>query len=108
MTSTKALTLRLGSLTLALLALVSLWLVVVTQPASATDNFSNSAIADQALARVGQTGGQCKQFANDIARLASGGTVTLVSVKLKWPVLSTVAVPALAHGPLRLVALSTP
>jgi hypothetical protein len=50
---------------------------VGAKPANAIDNFSNAAIADQALARVGQSGGQCKQFANDMARIASGGSVTL-------------------------------
>jgi hypothetical protein len=37
----------------------------------------STAIADQALARIGSHGGQCKQFANDMARIASGGTIAL-------------------------------
>jgi hypothetical protein len=48
--------------------------------ASATrtaDTATSDAIADRALARVGTHGGQCKQFANDMARLASGGSITL-------------------------------
>src|SRR5207248_751227 len=54
-------------------------LVVLTTstPAMAVRNFDAGAIADQALARLGQYGGQCKQFANDMALAGSGGLVHL-------------------------------
>lgn len=51
--------------------------LIGVQPANATRNFSNAAIADQALTHVGQNGGQCKQFANNMAVAGSGGLVHL-------------------------------
>ena len=64
---------------MAVVALIASLLVAVgTAPsAGAVKNFNNAAIADQALARVGQWGGQCKQFANDMAAAGSGGLVHL-------------------------------
>jgi hypothetical protein len=38
----------------------------------------------------------------------SGGLTWPASVKVHAPVIPTVTVPALIHGPLKLVALSTP
>jgi hypothetical protein len=64
-------------LLLTLLALVAGLISVGAQPATAVQNFDNAAIADQALTHVGQSGGQCKPFANNMALAGSGGLVHL-------------------------------
>jgi hypothetical protein len=64
---------RIAGLGLALLAAIAI-VGISPAPASAA-NFTNASIADQGLARVGQSGGQCKQFANDMVWAASSGTV---------------------------------
>src|SRR5947209_8174438 len=50
---------------------------LVAASSQALNGFDNAAIADQGLARVGQSGGQCKQFANDMVYAASGGRTHL-------------------------------
>jgi hypothetical protein len=64
---------RITGLALALLAATAI--AGLTAAPAAAASFTNASIADQGLARVGQTGGQCKQFANDMVWAASGGTV---------------------------------
>ena len=46
-------------------------------PAAAVGSYDNAAIADYALARVGQWGGQCRQFVNDVVWAVSGGTQSI-------------------------------
>lgn len=64
----------------ALLLTVSLMcfgLVVGAAPASAVGSYNNASIADIALTKIGQDGGQCKEFANNMVKQASGNT--------QWP-----------------------
>ena len=63
---------RIGVLIVALVA-ACLQQVLASANARAVNSFDNGAIADQGLALVGQSGGQCKQFANDMVYAASGG-----------------------------------
>ncbi|MFL1376434.1 MULTISPECIES: hypothetical protein [unclassified Nocardiopsis] len=52
-------------------------LLLAPSPALAVGQYANERIADIALSRVGQRGGQCKEFANVVVRDASGGS--------QWP-----------------------
>ncbi|MNH58495.1 hypothetical protein D3C73_102960 [compost metagenome] len=67
---------RLYALLLAM-SLMCFGLAVGAAPASAVGSYSNASIADIALTKVGQYGGQCKTFANNMVKQASGNT--------QWP-----------------------
>ncbi|MEI7646175.1 MAG: dockerin type I domain-containing protein [Chloroflexales bacterium] len=68
-----------------LASVVTLLLVVVllaplaAHPTSvaAVGSYNNAAIADYALALVGQWGGQCRQFVNNVVSAVSGGTQSI-------------------------------
>jgi hypothetical protein len=67
---------RLLGLVLTLLTALALVGLSAGQ-ASATNSFANASIADQGLSHLGQNGGTCKQFANNMVSAASGGTVNI-------------------------------
>jgi|GEM_PF-2082908 len=48
--------------------------IVTASPAAAVGKYSNASIADLALKHVGQQGGQCRIFVNNMISAASGGT----------------------------------
>ena len=49
-------------------------LAALPATAAAVGSYDNAAIANYALARVGQQGGQCRQFVNDVVWAVSGHT----------------------------------